>query len=130
MGSAHDLYMTGQRHRAYRFFRGKTGFVGEDAKTALILARAETDAADADYEFEWSPDPEPDLSWLGPGEKVNEVLVCTMVGPGGDYVESLMGITDPSSEYRRIVEAELALAFYCTKRGEGDAQDDAAQEDE
>ena len=65
------------------------------------------------YEFEWEFDECPDLSWMSDDERQqgHEVLCCRVVDPGNPRysVASLCGITDPDRNYRRVIEAELAV---------------------
>jgi hypothetical protein len=54
-----------------------------------------------------------DLSWLEDGETVNEVLGCVLerrckTCGGWECLASLWGIAEPSEDYRRVAEAELA----------------------
>ena len=105
------------RRRWRFFFDHAGGIVGERAVTAMALARAEMHAEAADWYVLWEPDECPDLSWLGPGEEVGEVLCAVLVrmpqsasdGNLSTVLASLCGIVDPDASYRRVVEAELAL---------------------
>ena len=104
--------------RRWRFFLDNAGgIVGERARYAMMLARAEMHAEAADWYVLWEPDESPDLSWLEPGQEVGEVLCAVLVrmpqssndGNLSSVLASLCGIVDPDSSYRRVVEAELAL---------------------
>ena len=86
------------------------------ARMARLLAKAERDARALGYTFEWTDDidgcigcdcdsPECDCSTGEP----HECLVCLMRDSNGKVVQSLGSVCEPSREYRRVVEAELAL---------------------
>lgn len=101
------------------------------AQQALTLARAENIAKREGVVFVWDYDNDADMSWLEQTdargrylfpksyrEKEHEVLWCRAVRPCPDHgidcrhtetLASLSGIVDASPEYRRVVEAELAL---------------------
>ncbi len=72
-------------------------------RCAKRLAQAEAWAEEQGITYEWMPD---DLPWDGDGPAPDEMLGC--VATHGDETASLWGIGDPSPEYRRVVEAELA----------------------
>jgi hypothetical protein len=104
--------MTKRTQAAYEFFREHAGYVvGQNAKGALALAKAEEWARENDVTFDWTDDPEPDLSWCecadGSVRHEHEVLNCLATGPD-DFSASLCGITDADRDYCRVVEAELA----------------------
>jgi hypothetical protein len=111
---------------AFRFFQEHAaGIVGETAKTALALARAEYSARWVyRLEFVWRHDDDADWSWMdqdcfkGEREKDHEVEWCacyrvTTCGECGHEERALLvslgGIFDADATYRRVVEAELAL---------------------
>lgn len=79
---------------------------------AKDLAKAEEEAQRTEWEFEWEWDECPDLSWMSDEEREqdHEVLCCRIVDPENPRysLASLCGITDPDSNYRRVIEAELA----------------------
>ena len=111
--------MNAQLIEAYRFHKYWSGYiVGECAKSAIQLARAEIAAERLGIEFEWDEDPCHDNGpedWGWPEHDVkrfwrtsHEVTQCIATLHGED-VASLGGIWDASPEYRRTVEAELAL---------------------
>jgi hypothetical protein len=103
--------MTNAMIRPYRFFFANAGYiVGQRAQGALSLARAEQHATDNDWSAAWEWDECPDLSWLSERElkQDHEVLCCVLKDGDGNVLASLCGITDPDSNYRRVVEAELA----------------------
>jgi hypothetical protein len=76
------------------------------------LAEAETVGQRLGYEFEWEFDECPDLSWMSDEEREqeHEVLCCRIVDHENPRysLASLCGITDADSNYRRVIEAELA----------------------
>ena len=98
--------------RSYRFFRdtGAPGIVGESAKGAWDLARAELESASRGWYCEWEDDPEgvDTLGDIDP-EDVSEILTCVLYDQNGELLTSLGGIVDPDRDYARVVEAELAL---------------------
>ena len=102
---------------AYHFFLKHGGYsYNSETETkaqgrrrcAKWLADAEAKAQSVGLVFEWVNDDDADLSWLAEGETVNEVLGCIVRSPSGRVMASLWGITDPSREYGRVIEAELA----------------------
>jgi hypothetical protein len=107
--------------RAFRFFAEHAGYVvGERAKGALALARAERDASEAGVEFVWEYDDDADYSWMNEEEaarehtveRVRAVLPCDEHGIDCKHARtlgSLSGIFDADANYRRVIEAELAL---------------------
>jgi hypothetical protein len=84
------------------FFKKHSG-----AQDAEDLARAERIASEQDWKVEWSHDQ--DEYQLGDDEEQpNEVLAAVLKDGQGNVLASLSGIGDPSREYQRVVEAELA----------------------
>ena len=86
------------------------------ARMARLLAKAERDARALGYTFDWEYDSDgcigcdcdsPDCA-CSTGES-HECLVCLMRDSHGICCQSLASICEPSREYRRVVEAELAL---------------------
>jgi hypothetical protein len=120
--------MANKLERAYRFFRENAGgIVGESAKTAMALARAEAWAGEH-LTFWWEYDD--DVEWDGEGpapssapERCGAVLrrdaepYLTSIGDWRVYefprglhmLASLCGIWGADSNYRRVIQAELAL---------------------
>ena len=113
------------KQQAYLFFLRNAGY-SYDPKTqtkqqgraasARRLAKAERDARALGYMFEWQDDcdgcigcscdsPECDCSTGEP----HECLVCLMHNSRGVCCQSLGSVCEPSREYRRVIEAELAL---------------------
>ena len=83
---------------------------------ARMLAKAERDAAALGFTFDWDYDQEgcigcacgsPDCK-CSTGED-HECLSCICRNADGEAVASLGSICEPSREYRRVIEAELAL---------------------
>lgn len=120
---------------AFRFFRAHAGgIVGHNAETALHLARAEEWAAEHGRRYQWGDDPCGDLGdhayWCaiarrweagrdvdgtpymrrrrGP-ECEHTIEDCILYDEGQDVLASLGSIIDADRNYRRVVEAELAL---------------------
>ena len=81
-------------------------------RCAVELAEAEAIGQRLGYEFDWEWDSDPDLSWMSDDEREqeHEVLCCRIPDPDNTRysLASLCGITDPDSNYRRVIEAELA----------------------
>ena len=86
------------------------------SECARKLAKAERDARALGYTFEWEYDSDgcigcdcnsPDCA-CSTGES-HECLVCLMCDSNGKVVQSLGSVCEPSREYRRVIEAELAL---------------------
>lgn len=105
--------------RSYRFFREHAGYiVGQSAKGAWNLARAELEATSRGWYCEWEHDPD-GIDTLGdiPPEEVEEILVAVLYDEDGEVLSSLGGVVDPDRSYARVVEAELALEVLL-ERGE------------
>jgi hypothetical protein len=84
------------------------------ARMARLLAKAERDACALGYTFEWEDDwtvgdhhKEYGECYKDGGPSTCEW--CTMKDPNGKVVQSLGCIDDATRDYRRVVEAELAL---------------------
>jgi hypothetical protein len=88
-------------------------------RCARELARAERYAAEHEWSFEWTPDLDADASFVETWEPAerdewnateHECFVCLVHGPLPDceVLASCGGIFDPSAEYSRVMEAELA----------------------
>jgi hypothetical protein len=95
----------------YQFFFKQAGYVvGERAKGALNLARAEQYAEQHGWSFDWTPDDDADWSWMDDKERKreHEVFGCVLRDENGNAIESLWGIFDPDENYQRVVQAELA----------------------
>jgi len=99
-------------YRAYRFFHAHAaGIVGQRALNAWQLATAEAWASDHDMDFVWTWDSEGAMD--EPPD--TDVLGCECLDPEtGETLASLWAILDPSDAYRRVIEAELALAAMAT----------------
>lgn len=121
--------------RRFRFFLAHGGYiVGEHARCALELARAERWANDNGCTYTWEPDDPADLMdheyWCNDARRekagywpdgqphryglhsrlahTHDVEGCVMRDASGIVLASLWGIIDASPQYRRVVEAELA----------------------
>ena len=82
------------------------------ARQARQLAKAERDARALGYTFDWQEDWQLDHQkeydcYPDGGPETCES--CLMLDPDGKVVQSLGCIDDATPEYRRVVEAELAL---------------------
>jgi len=110
--------MTNDILRSYRWFRrqGIGGIVGQDAKNCLDLARAECAAKNAGCYWQWEDDYD---GWVdlqsngglcscGCGRKIERCESCILYNEQGESLASLWAIWDADSNYRRIVQAELA----------------------
>lgn len=127
--------MNKQLRRAFQFFLKHSGYcVGQRAKGALQLARAERWAETEGYTFEWRYDADADLGdheyWCNAarrdkagydsdGNQItsyrrrpecagHEAEYCLMLDRNNHVVQSLHGILDATGDYRRVVQAELA----------------------
>ena len=106
-------------YAAYRFFKEEAGYcVGQRALGAYKLAKAEQEAKRLGLVASWRPDDDADLSWMDDSERAqsHDVEYCTLYKPCDcghenhhEAVASLSGIVDADRNYRRVVEAELAL---------------------
>lgn len=109
-----------------QFFYDHAGF-SYDPKTeteeqgkgrrAREMARAEQYGREHGWVFEWRDDQDADHSFVEgwtPEEQAewreveHEALFCVLKDTDGKVLESLGGIFDPTTEYGRVVEAELA----------------------
>lgn len=104
----------------YKFFKENGGgIVGEQAKSALLLARAEEwlhshDELDVIWQYDDDADGGPsDWGWSAKDvekwDKTEHEVEWCHITDGNDVLASLSGIWDATREYRRVVEAELAL---------------------
>lgn len=103
---------------SWRFHRGQQGSGTQLAVGALRVARAEVAARERGLVCRWEPDE--GFDWSDHDEwcrkncgQEHEVYYCVMEGDGS-CLASLSGIIDPSREYRRVVEAELASEVLAT----------------
>lgn len=129
--SARESRNQSPKQQAYLFFLRNAG-TSYDPKTqtprqgkaecARKLAKAERDARALGYTFEWEEDYTDAQASLGDHEYwcdtakngyadtcQHEIFTCLMRNSKGICCQSLGAIIDPSREYRRVVEAELAL---------------------
>jgi len=108
--------MNDRLRRAWRFFHENAGWSVPPGKAAcaLSLAKAEAEASAKGWQCEWSPD-----ECIGcdcgsencpccTGEP-HEVERCTLTDESGEFLACLGGICGATHEYRRVVEAELAV---------------------
>jgi hypothetical protein len=107
-----------QMTKAEQFFYDNAGYSYKPGETenegrircAKTLAQFEEAAELAGVEYQWVIDDCADWSWMDEARKEeHEAFGCvaTLASTGGQT--SLWGIVDPSNEYRRVVQAELAM---------------------
>jgi hypothetical protein len=114
---------------AFRFFLANAGYASPPGRAACgkMLADAEQWAKDNGLETLWEPEPEPDLSWMSDAERKREhdiemariVRECPRHGMKCQHAEtlaSLGNIVDADGNYRRVIEAELALEAFANGR--------------
>jgi hypothetical protein len=103
---------------AYRFFKEHAGcIVGQRALGAYALAKAERYATLVGYEIVWEYDGDADLGdhevWCSNAArgrcKGHECLSAVLRDVCGELRASLCNIIEPDANYRRVIEAELAL---------------------
>lgn len=100
-----------ETRRRFTFFKRHAGYVvGESAKGALALSRAEDWANAEGVTFDWEPETNVDDSWMSATERKqpHEVYVAIARHPDGRSA-ALGNIFDPDSAYQRVVNAELAM---------------------
>ena len=114
------MIATGEIDRkAWKFFHRNAGWiVGEQAISAAHLARAEQWALEVGVVYEWVDDDTPcdgDCDCPNPRPSYEGCILyrdtkCQSCGNGErEHLASLWGICGATPEYRRVVEAELAL---------------------
>jgi hypothetical protein len=96
------------KHAAYSYGPDQTKRQGR-MEGAMKLARAEREAEERGWNVEWQPDGMPYDMGDAETEMPNEVLFAVLKDASGNIIGSLSGIADPDNNYRRVVEAELAL---------------------
>jgi len=86
------------------------------ARCATAMASAERYAWEQDWAFEWSYDIDGCIGCDCGSEECacstgtpHEVLVCELINDDREHLTSLGGICGPTADYRRVIEAELAL---------------------
>lgn len=102
---------------AVKFFEEWAG-IGYDPKKetkaqgkrrgAIDLARAESIAASRGWRAKWEHSQEPYEMGDAETDMPSEVLDCLLYDENGSVIGSLGQIGDPSRQYARVVEAELA----------------------
>lgn len=95
---------------AFRFFLDNAGYATPPgrAQCALDYARAERDASSLGLHAEWVNDPQGMQDAYHDGRTPETVLGCVIYNAQRQHLASLWQIEDPSWDYRRVVEAELA----------------------
>ncbi len=81
-------------------------------RSAKTYAQAEQDARRFGLTFAWAEDWEADDSWMTPEDRRENPLPaesCVCRDPSGHVRAGLHGIFGATPEYRRVIEAELAL---------------------
>lgn len=78
-------------------------------RVACKMAVAERYASDHGWRVKWEHSPEPYEMGDAETEMPSEILDAVLFDDKGEVLGSLGSIGDPSREYGRIVEAELAL---------------------
>jgi hypothetical protein len=105
---------------AAAFFYDNAGYSWDDTRetpeqgkvrTAEKLAAAERFALDQDWYFEWDIDKDAHLDRpSGIIQPEDKAYYCELWDSAGDnLLQCLCGIWEPTREYRRVVQAELAL---------------------
>jgi len=104
-------------HAPFSFNRAKETQLEGRMRCANELMMAEEYAKESDWEYDWDIDP--DAEPVDPADKdeAGEALYCRLVNRHGLVLESLYGIWEPTKEYRRVVEAELALEAMARELG-------------
>jgi len=105
----------------FAFFQEHAGYIiGERARCALHLARAELAAEDSGWAVEWEWEQDIDDSWMSEAERAkdHEWTCALLKDAGGNVLASLGGICDADRTYRRVVEAELADEALASERHE------------
>lgn len=100
-------YLFFLKHAGYSMAQGETQRAGR-SRSARELAKAERDAAALGFTFEWTDD------WSCNHEKEfsytpHACESCVCYDGDSNVVASLGCIDDATREYRRMVEAELAM---------------------
>lgn len=116
--------MTRNLIEAALFFRAHAGYVvGERASGALKLARAELEASRRSWTVTWESDDYYDLGdheyWCQEARRAKSesrrpkcrhaVEIAILRDSSGEILACLGGIIDADDEYRRVIDAELAL---------------------
>lgn len=90
----------------FKFFRANAGYCDPPGKAAcaLALARAEEWARENDLTLIWHMEDE-----FRQGELPSPCECCFAIDPSGYVLASLGGITNATDDYRRVIQAQLAL---------------------
>ena len=96
------------KHGGYSTKPGETKRQGQ-LRSARQLAEAEAFAEDAGWKVSWEPDQEPYDMGDAETEPPSEVYVAVLMDDDDNVLGSLGAIGDPDNNYKRVIEAELAL---------------------
>jgi len=103
--------------RRWQFFLEHAGYCTPPGRAAcaLSLARAERDAEFHELAFRWEDDADgwsdircDEKRWPGKGPR-ETCESCGCYDPDGVYLTGLGGIWDADADYRRVIQAQLAL---------------------
>lgn len=86
-----------------------------DGESALRLAKASEIAKLEGWEVFWEHDQE--CAVIYKDEEFEECLMAILRNENGEILEILGGILDPSPDYAKVIEAELALQSLYVGRG-------------
>lgn len=96
------------KHAGYSYGPGESPLQGR-RRGAIRLAKAEAEAARRGWRVKWEHDQEEYQMGDAETEHPSEVLTAVLYDAEGNVLGSLSGIGDPSRDYSRVVEADLAL---------------------
>jgi hypothetical protein len=97
------------KHAGSSYTPGKETKAQGKRRGAVALAHAEAEASRRGWRVSWEYSQEPYEMGDAESEMPSEVYDAVLRDENGEMLESLGMIGDPSREYRRVVEAELAL---------------------
>ncbi len=99
--------------KSFKFFKANGGYIeGRRAECALQLARAEREASAEGLRFCWQDDSidDPHYRDFDDDTRPNTYEIVFVYGPDSeDVLASLGAVIDATEDYRRVVEAELAI---------------------
>jgi hypothetical protein len=97
------------KHAGWGYMPGKETKAQGRRRGAILLARAEKEAQRRGWKVKWMDSETPYEMMDAEDEMPKEVLDAVLYDSGGKVLGGLGQIGDPSREYGRVVEAELAL---------------------